>query len=57
MRDAAAQAAPAPPESLENVERGAIVRTLQGANGNVSSAARTLGISRSTLYRKLLKQA
>lgn len=57
MRDAAAQAAPAPPESLENVERGAIVRALQGANGNVSSAARTLGISRSTLYRKLLKQA
>ncbi len=62
IRDAVAQPAPAPPESpgpesLENVERGAIVRALQGTNGNVSSAARTLGISRSTLYRKLLKQA
>jgi transcriptional regulator with PAS, ATPase and Fis domain len=39
--------------SLEESERQAIVRTVQSVNGNLAQAARALGISRSTLYRKV----
>jgi DNA-binding NtrC family response regulator len=39
--------------SLAEVERGYIKRVLDGAGGNVSRAARILGIDRRTLYRKL----
>ncbi|WP_374478378.1 sigma-54-dependent Fis family transcriptional regulator [Zoogloea sp.] len=39
--------------SLEEIEREMIQRTLEAENGNISSAARRLGISRNTLYRKL----
>lgn len=38
--------------SLEDVEAGAIREVLRECNGNVSAAARRLGVSRSTLYRK-----
>ncbi len=38
---------------LEEIEREMIQRTLEAENGNISSAARRLGISRNTLYRKL----
>ncbi|MBW3663186.1 MAG: sigma 54-interacting transcriptional regulator [Actinobacteria bacterium] len=38
---------------LEEVERRAIVRALDDADGNKTAAAAELGISRSTLYRKL----
>ena len=38
---------------LEDAERGAIRRALSKNSGNVSAAARTLGISRATLHRKL----
>lgn len=38
---------------LEEVERQAILDALANAHGNISMAARTLGISRSTLYVKL----
>lgn len=38
---------------LEEIERDMIQRTLEAENGNISSAARRLGISRNTLYRKL----
>ena len=38
---------------LEEIERDMINRTLEAENGNISSAARRLGISRNTLYRKL----
>jgi transcriptional regulator of acetoin/glycerol metabolism len=41
------------PSSLEQTEHDAIVRSLQQAHGNVAVAARSLGISRSTLYRKI----
>jgi sigma-54 dependent transcriptional regulator, acetoin dehydrogenase operon transcriptional activator AcoR len=43
----------AAPTSLEDSERLAIVRAVQGVHGNLAQAARALGISRSTLYRKV----
>lgn len=39
--------------SLADAERAAIAQALLDADGNVSRAARRLGVSRSTLYRKL----
>lgn len=39
--------------SLEEVEQQAIVRALEAVGGNVSAAARKLGISRNTIYRKM----
>lgn len=43
----------APAASLEEVERMAIVRAIKDMHGNLAQAARTLGVSRSTLYRKV----
>ena len=39
--------------SLEDAERLAIVRAMKSVHGNLAQAARALGISRSTLYRKV----
>jgi transcriptional regulator of acetoin/glycerol metabolism len=39
--------------SLEDTERLAIARAVRSAGGNLAQAARALGVSRSTLYRKL----
>jgi sigma-54 dependent transcriptional regulator, acetoin dehydrogenase operon transcriptional activator AcoR len=59
---AAAQAAavPAPAmahstagRSLDDIEIDAIRRALDAARGNISEAAKCLGISRNTIYRKL----
>ena len=44
---------PQEPQSLQALSQAAIQQALQAAHGNVSQAARTLGISRQTLYRKL----
>jgi two-component system, NtrC family, response regulator AtoC len=41
--------------SLEDVERHHIARVLGDSDGNISLAARTLGIDRATLYNKLRK--
>ena len=38
---------------LLNAERGAVRRALALSGGNVSAAARALGVSRATLHRKL----
>jgi transcriptional regulator of acetoin/glycerol metabolism len=38
---------------LEDVELNVIQKALQAHGGNVSAAARALGISRNTIYRKL----
>ena len=39
--------------TLEQVERYLIERALAAQGGNVSEAARVLGLSRSALYRRL----
>ncbi len=39
--------------SLEESERAAIVRAIKDHQGNLAKAARALGVSRSTLYRKV----
>jgi DNA-binding NtrC family response regulator len=41
------------PGSLEAAERQTITRAIQSVQGNLAQAARHLGISRSTLYRKV----
>ena len=38
---------------LESIERDAIVNSLTYARGNKLSAARSLGMSRATIYRKI----
>ncbi|OYT98898.1 MAG: sigma-54-dependent Fis family transcriptional regulator [Burkholderiales bacterium PBB1] len=43
----------APVTSLEEGERLAIVRAIKDCQGNLAKAARALGVSRSTLYRKV----
>jgi DNA-binding NtrC family response regulator len=42
-------------DSLEAVEHQHIAKVLEQAGGNVSQAARTLGIDRVTLYNKIRK--
>ena len=41
--------------SLEDVEKAAVLKTLDEAGGNKSEAARRLGITRRTLHLKLKK--
>jgi transcriptional regulator of acetoin/glycerol metabolism len=41
-----------PPPKLENVALEAMAQALRSAGGNVSVAAKTLGVSRNTIYRK-----
>jgi transcriptional regulator of acetoin/glycerol metabolism len=45
------------PQNLDALSRQAIQQALQDSPGNISQAARQLGISRQTLYRKLKEQA
>lgn len=42
-----------PPASMANVERTHIERTLHLYSGNIKATARALGLSRTTLYKKL----
>jgi len=44
-------------EQLGGVERGLLQRALSRSQGNVSAAAKALGISRATLHRKLKQLA
>lgn len=39
--------------SLEDIELQTIQRAVEAAGGNISVAAKRLGISRNTIYRKL----
>jgi transcriptional regulator with PAS, ATPase and Fis domain len=41
--------------SLDDAERDAILRAIDYEHGNVAAASRHLGISRSTIYRKMLR--
>lgn len=41
--------------TLEDIERNAIIDTLQKTGGKITAAAKILGIGRSTLYRKMDK--
>ncbi|MBU2960623.1 GAF domain-containing protein [Citreicella sp. C3M06] len=41
------------PSGFEKAQRAAVVRALTRAEGNVSQAARALGIGRATLYRRM----
>ena len=45
--------APEPPLDLRTLEHQAITRAMRQAEGNITHAARLLGIDRSTLWRKL----
>lgn len=49
------QPAQTPPESLDNLEQYAIRRALAESGGNKKKAAESLGICRTTLWRKLKK--
>jgi two-component system response regulator RegA len=42
-------------QTLEQLERGAIERALAKADGNISTAAAALGLSRPALYRRMSK--
>lgn len=42
-----------PPQNLQQLSQQAIAHALENTRGNMSAAARQLGISRQTLYRKL----
>jgi transcriptional regulator of acetoin/glycerol metabolism len=43
-------------QSLEDMELKYILRVLHAVGGNKASAARLLGVDRTTLYRKLQRQ-
>ena len=55
MVDSRDRPVPTPGLSLAQVERQAMVHALKAAGNNVTRAARTLGINRVTLYRKMKK--
>lgn len=48
-------AQPAPTHNLEVLERAAIEQAIQKNNGNISQAAKELGLTRGALYRRLEK--
>ena len=43
------------PETLDEMEKQFILQTLDKNNGNVSQAARALGLTRTAMYRRLNK--
>jgi transcriptional regulator of acetoin/glycerol metabolism len=45
--------APSDRDTIDSAERAVLLRALARASGNVSEAARSLGVSRSTLHRRL----
>ncbi|HEX8987626.1 MAG TPA: sigma-54-dependent Fis family transcriptional regulator [Rhodocyclaceae bacterium] len=53
----AAMPAPAPTENLRELSETTIARAIALSHGNMSEAARRLGISRNTLYRRLRQGA
>jgi DNA-binding NtrC family response regulator len=55
FEDQTTQAQPAPAQSLAAQERAAVMAAMAEAEGNLSAAARMLGLSRAALYRRLEK--
>lgn len=53
---AASVSAPIVGASLEAIEARAVEAAVEAAGGNLSAAARSLGIARSTLYRRLRRR-
>ena len=53
MSSASSASPPPPATSIEDAERLAIVSAVKNMHGNLTQAARVLGVSRSTLYRKV----
>lgn len=51
LREAAAP--PTPMQTMEEIERQAIIDTIAACNGNLSLAARRLNLTRQTLYNKI----
>ena len=51
----AAKDSDTPAQTLEEMERDRILRTLSDCNGNVSRAAAALGLTRASLYRRIEK--
>ncbi|MBV0890917.1 GAF domain-containing protein [Paracoccus sp. Z118] len=52
---AEAQGRDAEPGGFDRAERAAVIRALARAEGNVTAAARALGIGRATLYRRMAR--
>ena len=46
---------PAAPATIQEMERHALIEALKTADGNVEQAAKALGVSRATCYRKIKK--
>ncbi|GAA4430139.1 sigma-54-dependent Fis family transcriptional regulator [Acidovorax lacteus] len=44
------------PQNLQELSQSALQQALQSCRGNIAQAARTLGVSRQTVYRKLAAQ-
>jgi len=58
FHDAAMRPAAAPPSgTLRDTDRQLIAQTVRACGGNVSKAARALGISRGRIYRHLKQPA
>lgn len=55
MQLSAAKNEASDPDRLENLERSAVSRVLKRHQGNITLAARELGIARTSLYRKMKK--
>ncbi|HEX5804807.1 MAG TPA: sigma-54-dependent Fis family transcriptional regulator [Macromonas sp.] len=55
QRHQTARAPDHPPQNLDELSRQAVQQALESCRGNISQAARLLGISRQTLYRKLAR--
>ena len=45
----------ASPDSLDAAERDAVLRAIGHEHGNLAGAARRLGVSRGTIYRKMCR--
>lgn len=57
LAPAPASAPPAEPSQFLEVEKNTILRVIERHNGNLTQAAKELGLTRTALYRRLEKHA